>query len=187
MVYKTGIYVLADMAELMEALSSSLEDLGYLVEQRVDRSGASPPDQGTTISLVPWTDKWVRLHFDDDRDWISEIVDGVSEGPLDTHIIHCYYDPDGGEYSYTSFRSGKMVEMFSSGGTGLGTILFRSELRKVPIGSIMDARKFMVESVTMLGLDPLPDEPEIKKKAWISFSPPEKGSFLRSLLGAVKK
>lgn len=185
--YKSGIYIRADLTALIEALASGLEGLGYIVERASGGPLPSSPDTLATISLMTWTDKWVWLHFNDDKDWMGEIVDGVKNGPLYTDIIHCYYEPDLGEYSYTCFRSGILVETFSSGGPGLGTIVFKSDLRKISIGSIIDAGKFMVESLSMLGLEPLPGEPDSQETTQICFSPPEKGSFFRMLLGALKK
>lgn len=144
--FNSGIYLRADVNELISAISARLEELGYLVEAALTAPSSPPSEKGTTISLMPWTDKWVWLHFDDDKDWMSEIIDGVKDGPLYTDIIHCYYEPGLVEYSYTCFRSGKLMETFSSGGPGLGTIVFKSDLRKISIGSIIDAEKFMTES-----------------------------------------
>jgi len=187
MLYKTGIYVRADKTELIEALSSGIEDLGYNVEPVSIGSLTPLPDKGTTLSIVPWTDKWVLLHFDDDKDWMGELLEGVKDGPLYTDIIHCYYRPDQGEYSYTCFRSGDLVETFSSGGPGLGTVVFKSELRIIPLGSIIDAEKFMTESLIMLGLETPPVQQDKEETVWIRVSPPEKGSFFRMLVGGPKK
>jgi len=187
MIYKTGIYVHAQMASLIDALCSGLEGLGCNVEQASSEPLTPLPDNRTTISLMPWTDEWVRLHLTGDKDWISEMVEGAAGGPLHQKIIHCYYESQLRECSYTYYHSGKLVETFSSGGPGLGTIVFRSELRKVPIGNIMDSSRFMTESMRMLGLEPLPAASDFPETVWICFSLLEKKSFFKLLMEACRR
>jgi len=187
MLYKTGIYVHAEMGSLVEALSSGLEGLGCRVDPASSGFSTPLPDTSTVISLMPWTEKWVRLHFAGDKDWLGQIVEGVAGGPLHQDIIHCYYEPELGEYSYTYYQLGKLIETFSSGGPGLGTIVFRSELRKIPVGNILDSKKFMTESMSMLSLEPLPATSDFQETMWIYFSPPEKKSFLKRFLGSVRE
>jgi hypothetical protein len=184
MLYKTGIYIHAEIPSLVETLTSELERLGCNVDPASSEPPTSLPDNKTTISIMQWTDEWVRLHFTGEKNWMGEIVEGAADGPLRQDIVHCYYEPEMGEYSYTYYKSGKLVETFSSSGPGLGTIVFRSELRKIPVGNIIDARKFMTESMSMLGLEPLPATSDFQETVWICFSPPEKKSFLKLLLGA---
>lgn len=180
--YRSGIYIREQLQDIAEGLSNCLKGYGFVTRQ--DLGADESPDTGSEILLTSWIGGWSRIQIEHNDPNSRIILDSLTLDEVFESVIHCRYEPDLHEFSYSYFREGVVVEAFSCVGMAMPALEFISELRKVPLHNIVEGRKFMVESLRNLGVEPLVSPlPEEQSVSMVVIPP--KNSLLKKLLGAL--
>jgi hypothetical protein len=182
---ESGIYVLSDTPIVAEAIQEVLGVLDYAVEAESlpARYDEDPGTIGLTIS--PWGKGWTHVRYSREEPIRPLLEELVNYGGLG-EMAYCHFKPDDHQYSYHLYRSGRMVESFSSGGSAMGAISFTSELRNVPLHRILDARRFLIESLEAFGMTVVPRREDSRSPAIEIRAVPQKTTPMGRLLRMLK-
>ena len=181
----SGIFVSTQLDYLLSSLPDRLVQSGpprLTVE-------VEPEDPGTeeqpALRIVQWSDKWLFIEPDGPMELTTLVVESlIGKDPVN-ELLSCHYKPDEGEYSYTLFREGILLETFETSGPTLENVNFTSELRKISLQDLLKASDFMVESLSQFGIDP-GSSPRVEVgETLIHVHFPAKRTFWQVLLGAA--
>ncbi len=179
-----GIFIRANFGGLAEQIVERLSDQGP-VNLKIEFPGRGEPSEGKVcIELSRWSDKWCRLETEGDQKGVDLVLEAlVTNDPLE-EVLTSYFKPGDEEYSYTLFRDGRVMETFDSRGPGVESIRFISELRRVPLQTLMSASQFMTLSMDDHGLSEK-DRVDGGETVLIDLVLPGNPTFLQSILGAA--
>ncbi len=183
--YTSGIYVLEDAAVLAESLAAGVVRLGcHIYDPALE---GKPPVRKNTVevSIADWHDGWSRIRLLGDVAGTEYVTEHLAVQTPREKVIFCRYEPDVGEFSYSCLHMGQEVEHFRSDGPGLESIVFSSELRKVPLTGMLNVRAFINSSLTAQGLGPRHEGSIRTGPLIIRFSPFGDPSMIKKLLGAM--
>ena len=169
---------------LAQSIEESLRQLGYIVAAEDAASEEEDRGEEIRLSVSPWADNWSRVHlFDEERlrPLLEELVDHDSLGEM----IYCHFKPEENQYSYHLYRAGRMVESFTSGGSGMGSVSFTSDLRQIPLQKLLEAEPFFLASLELFGmtLRPLGKHRGVSEVEIVAV--PGKTSFLKRFFGSI--
>jgi hypothetical protein len=175
---------------------TDLDDLGSSLPGRLIACGPSrltvnmaPEDPGSgelfVLELCQWSDEWCLIEITGPEELAALVVESVVRHEPVSEVLSSIYRADSGEYSYAFFREGTLLETFESKGPSMENVEFTSELRRVPLQSLLRASDFMIESMSQFGIDtssrPITDH----RKVRIQVNLPGKRTFWQALLGAA--
>ena len=147
-----------------------------------DDSGFHEP---SFLELSSWTDEWCLIEITGPDELTALVVDCfVGHQPV-CEVLPCIYRPEAGDYSYTLFRDGRLMESFEGRGPSVESVNFASELRRVQLQDLLRASDFMIESMGQFGIDPVSESATEVHKVRLHIKLPGKRTFWQALLGAV--
>ena len=181
----TGILVRADFDDLGSSLPGRLIACGPS-RLTVD---IEPEDPGSeerfVLELSQWSDDWCLIEITGPEELAALVVESVVRHEPVSEVLSCSYRSDAGEYRYVLYREGTLLETFESQGPSIETVKFISELRRVPLQSLLGASDFMTESMSQFGID-TSSRPRTKlRKVRFQVNLPGKRTFWQALLGAA--
>lgn len=180
----SGIFVRTGFDGLAEQLVQRLSDQGPVNLQIVFPGRGERGEGGVCIELSRWSDKWCRLEIDGDQAGVDLVLEAlVTRDPFE-EVLTSHFKPGAEEYSYTLYRDGRVMETFNSKGPGVESIHFISELRRIPLQTLMSASRFMTSSMYDHGVSE-DDRVDGGEKVFIDLVLPGKPTFFQSILGAV--
>ena len=179
--YLSGIYVRQEPSRLAELLCRCLSKRGCEVHLD-DRPSPAADDLVHRISLLPWVEDWSRMQISHDDPGYGLILESIIEDPSSLEVVACRYEPDQHDYSYSCYRSGQLMEHFASGGPGMGSISFTSEIRTISLAKVLDAKGFMSRSMEEIGIRPRGGKGRKPEKIDIHFALPGRPSLFRRIL-----
>ncbi len=182
--YRSGIYIKEKPSTVAEGLSGRLNRYGFTTRQTGRRNESPGTGAESEIHLSSWARGWSIIHVDHEDPNSRIILDSITIDEPFASVVHCRYEPDMHEYSYSYFQDGTAMEVFSCVGMAMPALDFISELRKVPLHTIVEGRKFMVESLKNLGVEPLTQPVNQGSTVSMVLVPP-RNSILKKLLGAL--
>ncbi|MGD8353135.1 MAG: hypothetical protein PVJ01_03135 [Pseudomonadota bacterium] len=185
--FPSGVLVKARLDDLVSNLPEILVLYGPPGLKAAVVEGDHDPDPNETLVLEQWSETWCLLSVNDNENLTALVVESLSGTEVVSEFLTCSYTPAAGEYSYALFRRGEMLESFECRGPSMEIVNFRSEIRKVPLQSILRASEFMVDSMKEHGVDPDSGVEDRSGKAMIRVDFPGKRKFWHVLLGAVSK
>ncbi|MDF1535768.1 MAG: hypothetical protein P1S46_04595 [bacterium] len=182
----SGIFVRTGFDGLADLIVQRLSDHGPF-NLRIDYPGGKEPADGMVrVGISRWSGKWCRLEVEGAQEGVDLLLEAlVAHDPLD-EVLTSHFKPEGEEYSYILYRDGKVMEKFDSRGPGIESVHFISELRRVPLQTLMSASDFMILSMCEHGIH-RDGEHEEAEAVFIDLTLPGKLTFLQSLLGAVSR
>jgi hypothetical protein len=180
----SGIFIRSGFDGLAEQIVQRLSDQGP-AGLKVEIPGKGEQGEGKVcVELSRWSDKWCRLEAEGEPEGVDLVLEAlVTRDPLE-EVLTSHFKPGEEEYSYTLFRGGHMMETFDSRGPGVESIRFISELRRVPLQTLMSASQFMTLSMDDHGLSEK-DRVDGGETVLIDLVLPGDPSFLQSILGAA--
>ncbi|UCF31429.1 MAG: hypothetical protein JSV26_03150 [bacterium] len=183
---ESGIYVRSDVDTLAQFLTEFLPRLGF--DLSVDRELPSAGSHGDRIDLTvgPWSEDWCRILVRGNDDRIRPLLEELVDSPAVLEVVYCHFEPKACQYSYHLYRGDRLVESFASGGPGLGSVSFQSELRNVPLQRILDARRFTLESIRSFGMAVVPAGDHRHGKQVEITAIPRRRSVLRRVVQALR-
>ncbi len=182
--YRSGIYVSRHPIHLEKDLAERLEGYGLFISaSRKDTDQEISPEDMVLV-LTQWRGGWSRIQVSHEDPRSRLVLDAITLDEPIERVIHCRYEPDRHEFSYSYFLAGKVVEAFSSAGAAMPAVEFISDLRTVPLHSMVESRRFMIESLKGLGIEPYETVPPEEGDIRIVLSS-AKESVLKKLLGAL--
>jgi hypothetical protein len=180
-----GIYIRKKVGFLVDELSEKLEGL----IRTGDVSVTPPETEGTASGVTVWLcdrkDGWCHIEVAGDAQAISIVTDFLTGHKSLGDILVWNCNDDVKEYSYTLFRGGKILEQFSVKGSALDTVSYVSELKKVQLQDLINAREFALEALRRFGVCLEIEKETGSRKVKLEFTYPPKRSIWRSLLGSL--
>ena len=181
----SGIFVKTQLEELLSSLPARLIACGpsrLSITFGPDPSGE--PGE-SFLSISQWSDDLCLVEVAGSEDLTALVVRSVAEHDPMEEVLSCHYKPEAGEFSYALYREGRPLETFESRGPALETLNFTSELRRVPLQSILQASDFMIESLSHHGIEGGLESAVPEQKAILHVDLPGKKTFWQMLLGAA--
>jgi hypothetical protein len=181
-----GIFVRAGLDGLAEEIVQRLSGQGPLNLQ-IEVPGSGEPGVGKAcVRLSRWSETWCHLEVQGAQEGIDLLLESlVAHDPFE-EVLTCHFKPEAEEYGYVLYRSGQVMEKFDSRGPGIESIHFISEMRRVPLQTLMSASQFMIASITEHNVHE-DDRVDGGEKILIDLTLPDKPTFFQSLLGAASK
>ncbi len=182
--YRSGIFVSKHPIRLGRDLVERLERQGLVTSILTEGTDREISSEDMVLVLTHWRGGWSRIQISHEDSRYQLVLDAITlDDPIEK-VIHCLYEPDRHEFSYSYFRTGKVVEAFSSVGAAMPAVEFISDLRSIPLHNIVEGRRFMIESLKGLGIEPYETVPPEEGGIRIVLSS-AKESVLKKLLGAL--
>ncbi len=182
----TGIFVKAELDELITSLPDRLISQGPS-SLAVEKEPREPQtEEWSLLELSQWSDEWCFIEIAGPGELTSLVVQSVvNHKPVIAEVLSCHYRPEAGECRYAYFREGAPLETFEVSGPSMEAVRFTSELRRVPLQTLLKASDFMVESLSNLGIkgDSRSAVDPGKVRFYIRLS--GKKTFWKALLGAA--
>jgi hypothetical protein len=183
--FPTGILVRTDLDYLNSSLPGRLVACGparLAVEVEPEDPGS---EERFVLELSQWSDEWCLIKINGSEELASLVVESVVGHEPVREVLSCSYLSDAGEYSYSLFREGTLLETFESKGPSIETVKFVSELRRVPLQDLLKASYFMTESMNRFGIEAGPGSMSDLRKIRLQVKLPDKKTFWQTLLGAA--
>ena len=133
------------------------------------------------ISLRP--DGWCLIETTGPDELKDLVVQSLVQTDPEGEVVSCEFRPEKGEYAYTLFREGKLLEAFESRGPSFEAVSFTSELRRVELKELLKASDFMIRSVSLHGIVPGPGTVAGRVRFYVELPGPK--SFWEKLLGTA--
>jgi len=181
----SGIFVKAELDDLISSLPGRLVAQGPARLTVSDKPEGPDPDQLPVLELCRWSNDWCLVKITSSEEIADLVVLSLVRPEPIGEVLSCHFRPEAGEYSYTLFREGKLLETFESRGPSLETVRFTSELRKIPLQSLLRASDFMIESMGQYGVVSSPGSNADVQKVTFYLNFPGKKTFWQALLGTV--
>ena len=185
--YPSGVLVRTRLDELISSLPERLARFGPPGLKACIVEGDPDPGIKEKLELRQYSDNWCLLAVEGSEELSTLLVECLVRAEPVSELVSCRYVPEAGEYGYAFFRDGELLESFECRGPSMETINFISELRKVPLHSILRASEFMSDSMKLLGVQPESGKERKGAKTLIRVDLPGKKTFWQLLLGAVSK
>jgi hypothetical protein len=181
----TGIFVRIDLDDLILSLPGRLIASGPPRLTVVKKSEGSGIEEASVLELSQWSEEWCLIEVNGPEELNILVVQSVVRYEPMREVLSCRYRTDAGEFSYALFREGISMEAFESGGPSIGSVNFKSDLRRVPLKNMLRAADFMIESMRQFGIDPnLRSMAEVRKTEF-HVKLPGKRTLWQTLLGAA--
>jgi hypothetical protein len=181
----SGIFIRTGFDGLAEQLIQRLIAQGPANLKIESPGGKEPTDGRVRVRISKWSEVWCRIEVEGVQEGIDLVLQIlVAHDPFD-EVLTIHFKPGVEEYSYILYRNGQMMEKFASSGPGIESIHFVSELRRVPLQSLMSAARFMTAAMGEYGVHPNERVEGEAETALIDLVLPGKPTFLQSLLGAA--
>ncbi|UCF88245.1 MAG: hypothetical protein JSV70_07455 [bacterium] len=181
----SGVFVRADLDELVSSLPGRLAARG---SSRLNVAGEpdtrAPKDQAA-LEVSSWSEEWCLIEITGPEELTALIVDCVVNHEPLSEVLPCRFQSRTGDFSYSLYREGRLMESFESRGPSIETVNFTSDLRRVQLQTLLRASDFMIRSMSHFGIDPGQRLADEVMKVRFHVSLPGKRSFWQSLLGAV--
>lgn len=180
----SGIFIRADHDGLDKLLAIRLAEYGPAGLKVESPGTGKAAGNRVCLKLTRWSDKWCLLEAEGHHQGVDLVLEVLlNQDPLE-EVLTSRFSPGAEEYGYTLYRAGRVIEMFNSRGPGVETIHFVSELRRVPLQTLMNASGFMAASMADHGVS---EDSRIEPgdTMRIDFLVPGKPTFLQSILGAA--
>ncbi len=182
--YRSGIYVSKHPIHLGRDLVERLRRQGLVTSTLPEDTDREISPEDMVLVLTHWRGGWSRIQISHEDPRSQLVLDAITMDDPIEKVIHCRYEPDRYEFSYSYFQTGKVVEAFSSAGAAMPAVEFISDLRTIPLHKIIEGRRFMVESLKGLGIEPYETVPSEEGGIRIVLSSARE-SVLKKLLGAL--
>jgi len=181
----SGIFVRADLGNLISSLPERLIAAGPSRLTVATESETPESGEKAVLELSQWSDVWCLIEITGPAELTALVVQSVVRHEPMSEVVSCHYLPVAGEYSYALFREGESMETFESKGPSLDIVNFTSELRRVPIQSLLRASDFMIDSMNQFGIEAGARPSEEVRKVRINVGLPGKKTFWQALLGTA--
>ena len=181
----SGIFVRTGFEGLAEQLVQRLTVQGPSNLKIESPGGNEPTDGRVRLRISKWSEVWCRIEVEGVQEGIDLVLEIlVTHDPFD-EVLTIHFKPGVEEYGYVLYRDGQVMEKFDSRGPGIESIHFVSELRRVPLQTLMSAARFMTAAMGEYGVHRNERLEEDAGTVLIALALPGKPTFLQSLLGAV--
>jgi len=183
----SGLFVRSSLPDMTSYLAESfpIPDPAYKKHEKLHPDHM---DRGVHIlHLKLWSDEWCHIYSEHWTDVEPVVASHLLENVPNLDLFQCRWEPEQGEYSYNYYVDGDLLEEFSVHGDGFETLVFKSELRRVPVRKMLKASEFMTESLITHGLLLKEYQQRVSSEAKVTVCLPakKKKSWLKSLLGAA--
>jgi hypothetical protein len=181
----SGIFVRTGFDGLAEQLVQRLIDQGP-PKLKIESPGKKELADGRVrVRISKWSEVWCRIEVEGVQEGVDLVLQSlVVHDPFD-EVLTIHFKPVVEEYSYVLYRDGQMMEKFNSSGPGIESIHFISELRRVPLQTLMSAARFMTAAIGDYGVHQNERVEGEAETVLIDLALPDKPTFLQSLLGAA--
>lgn len=181
----SGVFVRADLEDLISNLPARLTAIGP-PRLKVTWEPEDPgPEEPSVLDLSCWSDKWCLIEVTGPDELTTLVVASIVSLKPACEVLPCSFRPEDGEFSYTLFRDGRLMESFEGKGPSMESVNFTSELRRVQLQDLLRMSEFMIESLGQFGIVPGSGPATEVRKVRLHVSLPGKRSFWQALLGAV--
>ena len=181
----SGIFVRAELDDLISSLPARLiacgpSRLGVNPETECADAPAQP-----ALSISQWSDDLCLIEVIGPEELTVLVLKSITEHEPMDEVLSCHYKPEASEYGYALYKGGRSLETFQCIGPSLETVNFTSELRRVPLQSLMRASDFMIESMSHLGVESSSRPVRSEQKVIFYIELPGKRTFWQMLIGAA--
>ncbi|UCG39616.1 MAG: hypothetical protein JSV00_05190 [bacterium] len=180
----SGIYVKTQLEELAEELPLRIEAATPVKVGRNIPHSSAVPEAGAVLHLSRWAEGWCHIEVAGDSEGVTVVVESLVGREAVGEVFVCHWEPSTGEYGYTFFRGGKLLEQFGVKGPALESVNFVSEVRRVDLQELIRAPDFMKTALQYFGIPAGTGSPAAERVRH-DISLPGKRSFWRTLLGAA--
>jgi hypothetical protein len=181
----SGIFVRTGLDDLISSLPGRLMTCGpsrLTVELDTEHSGSK---EHAALEISQWSDGLCLIEITGPEELTALVIESVVLHEPVIEVLSCHYRPEAGEYSYALYREGRPLETFESRGPSLETVNFTSELRRVPLQSIIRGSDFMIDSMSQFGVYSSSKSVTPDRKVIFHVNFPERRTFWQMLLGAI--
>jgi len=181
----SGIFVRAELDDLISCLPPRLIACGpSRLAVNPDMDCARAPEQSALL-ISQWSDDLCLIEVAGPEELMALVLKSVAEHEPMDEVLSCHYKPETGEYGYALYREGRPLETFQCSGPSFETVNFTSELRRVPLQSLIRASDFMVESMDRFGVGSGSKSVDSERKVILEIELPGKRTFWQMLIGAA--
>lgn len=180
-----GIYVRCGLEYLADELTGGLPGLKKFegAESSLPESPASM--RRAIVFLYPRENGWCHVQMSGYQEAIGLVTRFLTDHESFEEVLFWDSNDDMTAYSYSFLREGKVLEQLTVTGPAFDAVSFNSELRRVQLKDLIDAREFTSSTLERFGMNVDAGSGGEAKEIKLELVLSRRKSILKSLLGIL--